>query len=725
MKNSIQTRQKILIVDDSEMNRSILNDMLEKEFEILEAENGVQAVELLEELSSQLALVLLDIVMPKMDGFGVLAVMNKHRWIEEVPVIMMSAEDTPSYIERAYALGVMDYISRPFDALIVHRRVINTIMLYAKQKKLLEMVADQIYEKEKSNRLMIAILSHIVEFRNGESGRHVLAIHAITELLLEHLIQKTDQYQLTASDIALICTASALHDIGKIAIPEEILNKPGKLTKQEFETVKTHCMIGASMLEALILEQDEPLIKTAYEICRWHHERYDGKGYPDGLEGDAIPISAQMVALADVYDALTSERAYKRAIPHQKAIQMIVNGECGCFNPLLLECLMEIENRIQTEMEENMPVHNMKKGIREMADPICGLKDLTASDHTLRLLEYERIKHQFFASMSQEIQFEFTKEPARVIISDWGARRLGLNEIIANPLIDEQLCAIIEEKDLGKLTDEIHKTTPQQPVTQYDCQLLIGGQRRWNRIICRANWSLEGQPRFLGVIGKVMDIHEQHTQLIDLRHRANHDALTGLFNHTYAKEQIRAMMSRRPKDNFVLVLFDLDHFKTANDCYGHIFGDHVLQFVAERLRKSIRNDDIAARVGGDEFLVFLNYQTGIEAAIERIFHMLTKEYGGYSISVSMGIVKTQKVGNDYDTLFHYADQALYAAKEKGRGRYCFFDDNRTRLSHIPLEAIEKEYSSAAAYMDASIHSRRRIKKQGDAKKTLRGIRRKL
>lgn len=339
-------RQLILIVDDSELNRALLSEMLKDDFRILEASNGRECLDALEQYGMGISLVLLDINMPVMDGFEVLVQMNRNHWIEDIPVVMISSDDTESNIKRAYDMGVSDYIRRPFDAQIVFRRVFNTIKLYAKQRRLITLVTDQIDEKEKNNQIMIRILSQIVEFRNGESGLHVEHINILTGLLLERLVQKTDHYDLTWSDQYRITLASALHDIGKIGIDDKILNKPGRLTKEEFEIMKSHTLIGASILENLGLYQEEPLIKTVYQICRWHHERYDGKGYPDGLRGDEIPISAQVVSVADVYDALVNERVYKKAITHEKAIEMILNGECGVFNPILLECLVDIKDKI-------------------------------------------------------------------------------------------------------------------------------------------------------------------------------------------------------------------------------------------------------------------------------------------------------------------------------------------------------------------------------------------
>lgn len=345
-------KQKILVVDDSEMNREILIAMLGDDFDIIVAENGMECMELLKQYGKEISVVLLDIVMPLMDGFEVLTHMNRNRWIEDIPVIMISSEGSDAYIRRAFQLGVSDYISRPFDNRVVRQRVFNTIKLYAKQRRLIALVSDQIHENEKNSQMMVEVLSQIVEFRNGESGLHVLHIKILTEMLLEGILQRTDQYSLTPETCQMISIASAFHDIGKIGIDEKILNKPGKLTVEEFAEMKKHTLIGASMLSKMERYKDEPLIDIAYQICRWHHERYDGSGYPDGLVGDEIPISAQIVSLADVYDALISERAYKKSFTHERAIEMILGGECGIFNPILIECFMEIEQKIKQKMLE-------------------------------------------------------------------------------------------------------------------------------------------------------------------------------------------------------------------------------------------------------------------------------------------------------------------------------------------------------------------------------------
>lgn len=509
MNEKSKNKERILIVDDSEMNRMILADMLEDQYEILEAADGAQGISILQQMSSQISLVLLDIVMPEMDGFEVLAVMNQKKWIEDVPVIMISAESMPSYVQRAYKLGVTDYISRPFDSLVVQRRVINTIMLYAKQRKLIKMVTNQMFEKEKNASLMVTILSHIVEFRNGESGLHVLHIQTITELLLKSLLGKTDKYQLSHEDINMITMASALHDIGKIAIPSEVLNKPGRFTAEEYEVMKTHSAVGASMLKDLPFHQDELLVKVAYQICRWHHERYDGRGYPDGLKGEEIPISAQVVSMADVYDALTSERVYKKAFSHETALQMIQNGECGTFNPLLIECLLDVADSLLEEMKAASLTSKNEKEIRSIVDEILHHEELDDSNSVLQYLEEERMKYQFYASISREIQFEYTVSPSVLTLTEWSAQCLGLDEITMDPLNKEKVLESMSSQDRQNLQELLHNATPEEPDVRFKCKTSVGGKVRAREIVCRSIWSDDEKPQYLGVIGKVLADHDE------------------------------------------------------------------------------------------------------------------------------------------------------------------------------------------------------------------------
>ncbi len=363
-------KQKILIVDDSEMNRFILTQMLREDYDILEAGNGLKAIEILEQHANDISLVLLDLIMPGLDGFGVLDRMNDENWIDDIPVIIISSDRSSVAIERAYELRVADFINRPFDAAIVRHRVVNTILLYARQKRLISLVERQVYEKERQSGLMIDILSHIVEFRNGESGLHVVHIRALTEILLKRLVKKTTKYRLTHKDITLISTASALHDIGKIVIPEQILNKPGRLTEEEFAIMKTHAKKGADMFGGVFHLGREPLLDYARDIAHWHHERYDGRGYPDGLKGDDIPICAQVTAMADVYDALTSERVYKKAFSHETAINMIKHGECGAFNPILLDCLLDIEGTLRQELRNRAQKYIDRQLVRDMTNEL-------------------------------------------------------------------------------------------------------------------------------------------------------------------------------------------------------------------------------------------------------------------------------------------------------------------------------------------------------------------
>lgn len=344
----------LLIVDDAEMNRMILREIIGDEYEVIEAADGLEAVKLLQEHGKEISLVLLDIIMPKMGGFDVLSHMMSTDLIADVPVIMISGEHSDDAVLRAYELGASDYINRPFDARVVRQRVSNIMRLYARQRRLSALLSRQYYERERANGILLDVMGGAMDMHNGGSGSHAWHVRAITDILIERLIAKTDKYDITRKDCSDIAIASMLHDIGKLAIPDNVINKPQGLTSEESEIMKTHTVKGADMLAGLDACDIYPrFFRTAREICRWHHERWDGSGYPDGLKGDQIPISAQVVSLADAYDALTSERVYKSAVPHERAVEMILQGECGEFNPLLIECLEESSDRIADEVKKS------------------------------------------------------------------------------------------------------------------------------------------------------------------------------------------------------------------------------------------------------------------------------------------------------------------------------------------------------------------------------------
>ena len=344
-------RFKILIIDDSEKNRGELTEMLEREFDVINASDAKQGIEMINKYGEDIALLLLEVKICGMSGFEVLTYMKHSGITENIPVIMISDEKSESFIRRAYDLGAVDYIGRPFDFQTVYKRVLNTIKLYAKQRRLEKLVARNMVEKEKNNRMLIGVLEQVIEYRNGESGIHVSHIKILTEMLLDKLMQKTDKYNLSWSQRMMIITASALHDIGKVGIEEKIINKTEKLTEEESNEMKMHTLIGAGMIENLDEYKDEELMQIAYGICRGHHERYDGKGYPDGLKGDDIPIGAQVVALADEYDRLVMGRPNKKSVSHEQAVNMIKDRECGKFNPILVECFLEISDEIKARLQ--------------------------------------------------------------------------------------------------------------------------------------------------------------------------------------------------------------------------------------------------------------------------------------------------------------------------------------------------------------------------------------
>lgn len=552
----MKTNTKIMIVDDAEMNREILMAILGDEYEYVQAENGRQAIHILQQ-DMNIDLMLLDINMPEMNGFQVLDRMNTFHWINDIPVIMISSEEKKDVIERAYILGAEDYIRRPFDAFIVRRRVQNILNLYANQKRLMQMVADQIYEKEENNNLLIGILSHVVEFRNSESGEHILHIRTATELLLRRLVQKTDEYHLSESDIVMITTASALHDIGKISIPESILNKPGKLTREEFSIIKTHTTIGADIINQMTTKMEKPLLRIAGEICRWHHERWDGHGYPDGLIGEQIPIAAQVVALADVYDALTSKRCYKDAYDHETALDMILAGECGAFNPLLLKCLQEIAPRLRMDAQYDAGDYACRNEAGRLATEIMNKTEIPSSDRSQHMLESMQERMNFFASLKGGIQFDYDSVSRLVNVTNWDEP--PQYRYTVKNVADINCFSGLSQRDFHRLKDALDATTPEHREFSMSIMMPKGNEYEWCDLRVHSLWSDQSPEHYIGAVGQLVRPQEMPADIPILDGLADSDTADGMAVKATVDQLRKIFDIVRLVDPTANAVLELDH----------------------------------------------------------------------------------------------------------------------------------------------------------------------
>ena len=448
----------------------------------------------------EIDLMLLDINMPQMNGFEVLAIMKRSQCLEETPVIMISSEESVDTMRKAYEMGITDYITRPFDSVIVKKRVQNTLGLYANQKHLINVVCNQVYEKEENNNIMIRILSNVLGSRNSESRDHILHIKTVTELMLRQLVKITDAYPMTEVDIALITTASSLHDIGKIYIPEEILNKPGRLTDEEFKIMKTHSELGAEIIQNMNFPKDNPLLHTSWEICRWHHERWDGKGYPDGLKGEKIPISAQVVSIADVYDALTSERCYKKAFDHDTAIQMILDGQCGQFNPLLLKCLKELSFQLSKMLDKGMEDNEYYHEIQRLSNEILSDRSLPNQNYSQSVVKVMQEKIDFFKSNSGMNSIDYNAISGQLTILN------GKQQIICqrnNPKIDLFKEFGVNEEDAQYIRVLLHQTSVQNKEISVQIKAVVENDSRMYKLKLHTLWSPLKKDGYIGIIGYV------------------------------------------------------------------------------------------------------------------------------------------------------------------------------------------------------------------------------
>lgn len=506
-------KYKILVVDDSKFNRMVITSMLEKDYFLEEACDGKQAMLILEDHAEEFSLVLLDIVMPNMDGFQLLNAMKNRGWLDILPVIMISSSYTRENIETAYRLGASDILQRPYDEKIVHHRIDNLISLFSRQREISNALVNEVIQENETSSAMVSVLSHIVETRNGESGSHVQNIRTITRMLLEELMKVTDRYSFSKEEILLICTASSLHDIGKMTIPEEILNKPGRFTDEEFQIMKGHAMAGANMVDTLRQKENvSPLIQLTYDICRWHHERYDGQGYPDGLKGEEIPITAQVVSVADVYDALVSERCYKPAHTPEQALHMILDGQCGTFNPLLLDCLSRIFDRLRNVLSASEP-EKLAKSDGELTqelieDAVAHLHDdgLIASEKIMEMLDRERLHFKFFFNGACP-GFYFTVSPPVLLYNTAGMELFGVNELIVELDQESDPHERYDRHAAEQLRHKLAAATNEHPLVKETITLNLPGEEpRKYRCEMQTIWDSADARHYTEVVGKLIPL---------------------------------------------------------------------------------------------------------------------------------------------------------------------------------------------------------------------------
>ena len=562
-------KQVILIADDSAMNRAILADMLDG-YEVVEAASGEEAVAILRKRGTDIDLVLLDIVMPGMDGFDVLAMMNHQKWIQDIPVIMITAETAGAYTKRAYELGAVDFINRPFDPQVVHQRITNTIMLYSNQKALTEAVAHQILAREKASNLMVATLSHIAEFRSGAGGLHIMRVNALTEILLRHLVARTDQYGLTPADMSAIAMASSLHDVGTVTLPEGLLKKQEHLTDEEFETYKSHALAGAELLESLPYASDT---KFGYQICRWHHERWDGSGYPDGLVGDDTPIAAQIAGLADTYDSLTNDRRHPDAYSHEMAMDLLTGGVKGPFNPLLIECLVLAEN----EVADAMKTKSLGEGRKSVESAQHVLDEIRQYDnpgamHAYSLLEDERAKCRFVESLLGGISFEYDTTAKTLMLTEQSARTLGLPTFMVDPLSDERLIERGGLEPIGDFKRMLQAATPEHPEVSGTLTIRLGMAPRDYQVNCLTLWRRqENELRYTAIMGEMREQRRSYTA----ENRSRSDVFDAI------KESGEAQS--RPVHAVLIVAPDA--FGKYRETYGRLAGDACIGKISAMLNE--------------------------------------------------------------------------------------------------------------------------------------------
>lgn len=672
------SKRKILIVDDSELNRAIVAELFRGEYDVVEAENGDEAVSCIEKYYNDIAVILLDIIMPVKNGFEVMDIMNKRFWIGHIPVVMVTTDTSEEAMEKGYKLGASDVITKPFNPRIVRQRVKNVIELYTHKRNLEQLAGSQLdvlrTKSEsvlKSNDDIVKLLSKVIELKAGKSAPRSDEVCRITAAVLREYGRKHPDMCITGDYIDNVSSAAEIYDIGKIFIPESILNKPSALSPDEYEIIKKHASDGADFIGHISDSCKSPLLNLCREICGNHHEREDGKGYPHGLKESEISLPVKAVAISSVYDALVSGRPYRKAFTHKEAVEMIKSGECGYFGEDILDAFTAAEDAIN-------PAVPQKKSIRTEED-----SDNAA--RVLRLLEKERSRYLILSDMSGDIIVDYECDTNTVSISDGFTVLTGLKNKYddAKAFINETKALF--DDDRKHIKEIIAALSADEPTAKSEVRIrLQNGTYKWFEMYLHSTW---GDEYCLSIVGKLVNIDRQKRESEQWRKAADTDPLTGIYNKLAIENCVVDALNSPGEDMSALCFVDLDNFKRINDTYGHQFGDMVLKKVADQLRSTVRGSDIVGRVGGDEFVVFLRgigTRKNISAKAELLCRVFKMSCGECKISGSIGIACYPDDGLTYAELLNKADQALYACKGTGKDSFLFYDEEYSDKPYTSL-----------------------------------------
>lgn len=688
----------LLIVDQQSFDRTFLGELFREDYSVEEASNAFQTAEYLRESAKELKAVLISAAMLEQDEDGICGLLwGKPDEKNDIPVFLITSERINLDTWQRWETMTMDIIEKPFEPAIIRRRVNNAVELYEARKHIKQVIGDELaslrkqtYKKRDMNNAIIDMLSSVIEFRSGESGEHVGRIRSLTRMILNRLKENKIYPGLTDEEIDMISEASAMHDIGKISIPEHILNKPGPLTAEEYEEMKKHTLYGCAILASLPFFQEEEVFQYAYEICRHHHDRWDGTGYPDGIRGNEINLAAQVVAVADVYDSLVSERVYKKAYSHQKAIRMIKEGECGSFNPKILKCFYEIADeaheKLYSSRRENLLREEEGYSPSFSMGSLKNIQEERISDKALWLLERERQKFTWLTELSDEILFDYDKVADTIEFSEKYKEVFGGNLEVCSAREFIKNSPYATEKERIRIQEQMKKLDLDQPGVSLEVQLQTKNGVEWFDFVVRGIWSGE---ECVGYFGRLSSIEHLKGETLKWKKQAMQDYLTGLCNRQALENAVQEMLQLK-KEVFSLMMLDVDNFKAVNDTKGHLVGDELLKEIAAILTGKFRESDLIARLGGDEFCALLRgvvNEKVLSAKAEEICQTtageLAKKYG-VDISCSIGFSFYPADGEEGSLLLRKADKALYEAKKRGKGCYVFYHEALEEYPYLSM-----------------------------------------